>query len=77
MKPGIILPMGIYVASAIDLRMISESFGKEAHNIRIKDLDHKNRQNFDAVNHLTSDTVINLLVRCMWLYWYKSISYSD
>jgi len=66
MKPGIVLPMGIY-ASTTDLRMISESFGKEVHNIRIKNLDHKDRQNFDAVNHLTNDTVINLLVRCGYI----------
>ena len=43
MKPGIILPMGVYVASATDLRMIFESFGKEVY---IKDLDHKDRPKF-------------------------------
>lgn len=64
MKPGIILPMGMYVASATDLRMILQSFGKEVHNIRTKDLDHKDRQNLEAVDHLTSDSVINLLGRC-------------
>jgi len=47
--------------------MIFKSFGKEVHNIQIKDLDHKDRQNFDAVNHLTSDTVINLLVHCGYI----------
>ena len=67
MKPRTILPMGTYVASATDLRIIFESFGKEVHNLRIKDLDHKNRQNSDAVTHLTSDSVSNLLVCCGYI----------
>lgn len=60
--------MGIYVACATDLRMIFKIFGKEVHDIWIKDLDHhKDRQNFDAVNHLTGDNVTNLLVCCGYI----------
>ena len=64
MKPGILLPLGVYVAAAADLKMIFEHYGKEVHNIRMKDLDHRDRQNFDAVDHLTSEAVITLLDRC-------------
>ena len=54
----------MYVASAADLKMIFEHYGKEVHNIRMRDLDHKDRQNFDAVDHLASKTVIKLLDQC-------------
>jgi len=64
MKPGILLPLGVYVASAADLKMVFEHYGKEVHNIRMKDLDHRDRQNFDAVDHLTSEAVTNLLDQC-------------
>ena len=64
MKPGVLLPLGVYVASAADLKMIFEHYGKEVHNIRMKDLDHRDRQNFDAVDHLTNEAVLNLLDQC-------------
>ena len=59
MKPGIILPMGTYLASALDLKLIFTHFGKEVH--------HKDCQNFDAVNHLTSNAVIDLLDNCGYI----------
>ena len=46
------------VVSATNLRMIFESFEKEVHNILIKNLDHKDRQNFHVVDHLTIVTVL-------------------
>jgi len=63
-ESGVLLPLGVYVASAADLKMIFEHYGKEVHNIRMKDLDHRDRQNFDAVDHLTNEAVLNLLDQC-------------
>jgi len=38
-----------------------ESFGKDEHGMRLKDFNHKDRQNYDAVVHITSDAVQNIL----------------
>ena len=51
------------MASVAD-QMTFDHVGKEVHNIRMRDLDHRDRQNFDAVDHLTSEAVINLLDQC-------------
>ena len=61
LKPSIILPMGKFLAGSHDLRLVQQSFGKDRHAIRERDINHKDRQNFDAVLHLTSDDVLDLL----------------
>ena len=43
------LPMGDYVASSSHLKMLHENFGKDQHGLRLKDIDLKDKQNFDAI----------------------------
>ena len=52
LKPSIILPMGPYVATSSHLRMMQLSFGKDMHGLREKDVNHKDKQNFNAVMHI-------------------------
>lgn len=56
-----ILPLGKYSAQSCHLNLLQASFCKEQHNIRAKDLDHQDRQNFEAVLRITSENVMNLL----------------
>ena len=56
-----ILPMGNYCAQSSHLSLVQASFCKEQHNLRIKDLDHQDRQNFEAVLRITSKNVLCLL----------------
>ena len=49
LKPSIILPMGNYVAGVFHIRMLQQAFGKDQHGLRERDLDHKDKQNFNAV----------------------------
>uniref|UniRef100_A0A1X7USD2 PHD-type domain-containing protein n=1 Tax=Amphimedon queenslandica TaxID=400682 RepID=A0A1X7USD2_AMPQE len=52
LKPSIILPMGHFIATPAHLHILVTLYGKEVHGIRQKDLDHKDKQNFAAVEHL-------------------------
>ena len=56
-----ILPLGKFSAQSTHLTVLQSSFRKEQHNLRVKDLDHQDRQNFEAVIRLTSENVITLL----------------
>lgn len=49
LKPSIVLLMGRYVAGAHHIRLIQTTFGKDVHGLRERDVDHKDKQNFDAV----------------------------
>ena len=49
LKPSGLIPMGGYVAGIQHLRMLQVSFGKDEHGLRERDIDHKDRQNFNAV----------------------------
>ena len=53
--------MGQYLAGAHDLQLVQTLFGKDIHGIRERDVNHKDKQNFDAVLHITSDSVLRLL----------------
>lgn len=59
--PSIILPLGNYTAGAHHLNIIADVFNKDQHGFRLKDLDHKDGQNYDAVVHITSPAVLKLL----------------
>ena len=61
LKPSIILPLGEYLAGSHHLRYISEIFTKDQHGLRQQDIDHKDKQNFDAVIRITSPSVLSLL----------------
>ena len=63
MKPSIVLPMGSYLAGVHHLRLLQATFTKELRGMRECDLNHKDKQNFDAVLHITVKSVITLLNR--------------
>ena len=47
-----VLPMGQYVAGAHHLQIIKKYLSKDVHGLRERDIDHKDKQNFDAVLHI-------------------------
>ena len=53
--------MGQYLASSHHLKILVDTFAKDQHGIRQKDLSHKDKQNFDAVTCITSSSVLKLL----------------
>ena len=53
LKPSIFLPMGPhFCASGNHLQMIRMAYGKDEHNLKEHDVNHKDKQNFDAVLHI-------------------------
>ena len=55
LKPCVILVLGQYVAGGHhNIRMLQLLFGKDQHGLRERDINHKNKQNFDAVLHIIS-----------------------
>ena len=61
LKPSIILPVGKYTAGGHHLRLLHNTFSKDQHGLREKDINHKDKQNFEAVLQITSDSVMQLL----------------
>ena len=61
LKPSIILPLGNYVAGVHHLRIVQHTFPKDQHGPREKDINYKDKQNYDAVVRMTSESVLNLL----------------
>ena len=53
--------MGKYLAGVHDLYLLQRKLGKGEHAKRERDVKHKDKQNFDAVQHTTSDSVMTLL----------------
>ena len=50
LKPSIVLPMGPhYLASGNHFCLIKMAFGKDQYNLREHDVNHRDKQNFDAV----------------------------
>ena len=41
-----------YVAGVHDLRIVKNMFQKDIHGLRERDIDYKDKQNFDAVLHI-------------------------
>jgi len=52
LKPLIVLPLGKYSASSKHLSLLRSKFAKDLHGLQDKDISHKDRQNFDAVQHI-------------------------
>lgn len=48
LKPSIVLPMGKYIAGAHHLRIVKSTFKNGDHLMREKDLNHSDKQNFEA-----------------------------
>ena len=61
LKPSIMLPMGWYLAGAHHLKILVNTFTKDQHGIRLKDLNHKDKQKYDPVTRITSPSVLGLL----------------
>ena len=61
LKPSTILPMGDFTAGVHHLQILVESFAKEQHGIRHKDIDCKDKQNYEAVLRISSPIALNLL----------------
>ena len=52
-KPSILLPVGPnFFASGNHLQMVRMAYGKDQHNLRECDINHKDKQNFDSVLHI-------------------------
>ena len=49
LKPSSLLPMGKYITGVQHLRMIQATFGKDVHGLRERDINPKDKQNFQAV----------------------------
>ena len=54
-------PLGKQVAGVHHLRFVQHTFSKDQHGLRERDINHKDRQNYDAVLHITSQCVMMLL----------------
>ena len=53
-RPTIVLPMGNYVAGIHHIRLIYNNFSKDEYGLKEGDFNHRDKQNYDAVLHLTS-----------------------
>ena len=56
-----ILPLGSYSAESSHLCILQASFQKEQHNLRYRDLNHEDRQNFEAIVRIIDEKVLALL----------------
>ena len=54
LKPRIVLPMGDYTVTGDHLYALKAGFPKDLHGLRLKDINHKDKQNFQAVINITS-----------------------
>ena len=61
LKPSVVLPLGRYLAGVHHLRLLQNTFGKDQHGLRERDLNSKDKQNFEAVVRMTSLSVKKLL----------------
>lgn len=52
LRPSILLPIGSYIAAGHHVHMIPIVFGKDQHGLRERDVNHRDKQNFDAVMHI-------------------------
>ncbi len=61
LKPSTVLPLGRFTGGVHHLLQIQSTFGKDKPGLRNKDISYKDKQNFDAVLHITSECMMNLL----------------
>ena len=54
LKANIALPMGNYGATGGHLLALTAKFQKDQHGLRLRDINHKDKQNFQAVVNITS-----------------------
>lgn len=63
LTPSILLPLGKYVAGAHHLQLVKYNFSKDQHALRQQDIDCKDKQNYESVQHVTSNSVLSLLTQ--------------
>jgi len=61
LKSSILLPFGEFPAGVHHLQTVHKMFSKDQHSLREKDINHKDRQNYEAVLRMTSDSTLDLL----------------
>ena len=49
LNPSAALAMGKYTATERHLHLLKASLGKDQHGFRERDIEHKDRQNYDAI----------------------------
>ena len=49
-RPSIVLPIGKYLAGIHHLQLATSSFSKDQHGVRMRDINHKDKQNFEGRN---------------------------
>ena len=54
LKPNIALQMGDYTATGSHLHALIKKFQKDQHGLRLRDINHKDKQNFQAVRNITA-----------------------
>ena len=52
LRLSMMLSMGDYVAGSSHLKILHANFGKDLHGLRLKDIDLKDKQNFDAIMNI-------------------------
>jgi len=60
LKPSTVLPMGNFTAGVHHLQILVESFSKEQHGIRYKDIGCRDKQNYEAVLRISSPSTLNI-----------------
>ena len=58
LTPSIILALGKYVAGAHHLQLVQSTYSKDQHGLRERDIDCRDKQNFDSVLRITSSSVM-------------------
>ncbi len=61
LKPSIVLPLGNFVAGVHHLRIIHTTFTKDQHGLRERDINDKDKQNYEAVLRMSSESMFGLL----------------
>ena len=62
LRPSIVLSFGKYAAGNHHLRIVHNTFAKYQHGLRERDISHKDKQNYEAVIRMTSDSVMEILM---------------
>ena len=60
---SIILALERYAAGAHHLQLVQTSFSKDEHGLRERDIDCRDKQNFDSVLRITSSSVMTQLAQ--------------
>ena len=61
LTPSIILPLGKYLAGVHHLRIVQQNFSKAEHGLREKDINFKDKQNYDVVLRMINKLVTDLV----------------